>query len=301
MCGAALVQTFPYWDTSLDMETAVVLIQCPDKSGIVATLSDFVFRHDGNIISSDQYSTDPEGGRFYMRLEFSFDEASLSKDDFEGKFAQLAGTLDATYEIHYGSTPLRMGILCSKQDHCLNDLLYLHRSGDLPVEIPLVVSNHPTSRELVEQHGIPFHHIPITKETKPAKENEILGLVKESTDFLVLARYMQIISEDFLRSYKKDIINIHHSFLPSFKGANPYRQAYERGVKIIGATAHFATVDLDEGPIIEQIVGHVSHKDTLEDLKRRGRSLEKMALADAIRVYVEHRVIRFENKTIVFQ
>jgi len=283
------------------METAVVLIQCPDSKGIVAKVSDFVFQHDCNIISSDQHTTDPEGGRFFMRLEFSFDEGSLSKDEFEGSFGALTESLGASWEVHYRSRRLRMGILCSKQDHCLMDLLYRHHSGELPVDVPLVISNHENARELVEHYGIPFHHIQMTKATKLERETEIVRLVRDSTDFLALARYMQILSDGFLGAYDKDIINIHHSFLPSFKGANPYRQAYDRGVKVIGATAHFVTANLDEGPIIEQVVERVSHKDRVPDLMRKGKNLEKAALANAIHAYVEHRIIRFENKTIVFE
>lgn len=282
------------------METAVILIQCPDRRGIVAGLSNFVFRYEGNIIDSDQYTTDPEGGRFFMRLEFSFDDAKLAKEPFEAEFAELAGSLEGTWAIHYGSTLMRMAVLCSKQDHCLLDVLHRQRTGELPVTIPMVVSNHADARELVEHYGIRFHHVPITKETKLDKELEILNLVRDETDFLVLARYMQILSEGFLAAYKKDIINIHHSFLPSFKGANPYKQAYDRGVKVIGGTAHFVTLELDEGPIIEQVVERVSHKDNIEDLKRKGKNLEKIALVNAIRAHIEHRVIRFENKTIVF-
>ncbi len=178
-------------------------------------------------------------------------------------------------------------------------VLYRVSSGELRVVVPLVVSNHDVCRDLVEGYGIPFHHLPVTKETKPEQEARFLELVKESSDFFVLARYMQILSEDFLGAYGKHIINIHHSFLPSFKGADPYRQAYDRGVKIIGATAHFATTDLDEGPIIEQAVGRVTHKDDVAMLKQKGRDLEKQALAAAIRAYIEHRVIRFENKTVI--
>lgn len=283
------------------MDTAVILFQCPDQKGIVAKLSDFVFRHEGNIVDSDQYTTDPEGGRFFMRIAFSFDDQVLEKGRFETELGALANTMEGTCAVHYASTVMRMGVLCSKQDHCLVDVLYRHRTGEFPVEIPLVISNHPDVQTLVEHYGIPFHHVPISKETKLDKELEILNLVRDTTDFLVLARYMQILTDGFLAAYKKDLINIHHSFLPSFKGANPYKQAYDRGVKVIGATAHFVTPELDEGPIIEQVVERVSHKDRTDDLKRKGKNLEKIALANAIRVYIEHRIIRYQNKTIVFE
>ncbi|MBD3390573.1 MAG: formyltetrahydrofolate deformylase [Chitinivibrionales bacterium] len=282
------------------MESAVILIQCPDQRGIIARLSEFVFRYNGNIIQADQYTTDPQNGRFFMRLEFTFDPAKVPPDHLEREFDILAAGLGATWEIHYASTVMRMGILVSKLDHCLVDLLYLHRSGELRVDIPLVASNHDAVRPLVEQAGIPFHHIPVTPDTKPERESTLLELVRETTDFLVLARYMQILTAVFMEGYRGDIINIHHSFLPSFKGSDPYRRAYERGVKVIGATAHFVTVELDEGPIIEQVVERVSHRDNVDMLKRKGRNLEKLALANAIQAYVEHRIIRYENKTIVF-
>ena len=282
------------------METAILLVQCVDQKGIVAKLSDFVFRYEGNILQSDQYTTDPSNGLFFMRLEFCFDPLFVTHSHLEEEFGILAKGLRAQWKIHYRSTRMRMGILLSKQDHCLVDLLYRWRSGELPIDIPLVISNHPGISELLEQHHIPFYHIPVT-EQKQEQENHILSLVSKQTDFLVLARYMQILSEEFLHSYTNDIINIHHSFLPSFKGADPYRQAYERGVKVIGATAHYVTGDLDEGPIIEQIVERVSHRDTVEALKRKGRNLEKLALANAIRAHIEHRVIRDRNKTVVFE
>ena len=281
------------------MEQAILLVQCPDQKGIVAKLSSFVLAHDANIVSSYQYSTDPDGGRFFMRVKFVFDEDRYSRRIIEDGLHKLAEGLDARWQIHYESRVMRMAIAVSRLDHCLADLLYRVHSGELRVEIPLVVSNHEDSRELVEGHGIPFHYLPVTKETKPEQEKRFLELIQDSSNFLVLARYMQVLSEDFLSGYGKDIINIHHSFLPSFAGANPYRQAYERGVKIIGATAHFATSVLDEGPIIEQAVGRVTHKDKVESLKAKGRDLEKQALASAIRMYLEHRVIRDENKTII--
>ncbi|MBI4556961.1 MAG: formyltetrahydrofolate deformylase [Candidatus Hydrogenedentes bacterium] len=282
------------------MERAILLIQCPDKKGIVAKVSEFVFRNDGNIINSDQYSTDPEGGRFFMRLEFSFDARQNHRRDLENGLAELARSLDARWEIHYSDTVMNMGILASKSDHCLVDLLYRRRSGELRVSVPFVASNHEDLRAVVEQHGIAFHYLPVKKETRHAQEQEILNLATGATDFLVLARYMQILSNEFLSAYPHDIINIHHSFLPSFKGANPYQQAYDRGVKLIGATAHYVSAELDEGPIIEQLVERVTHKENIEDLRRKGRNLEKLALANAIHAHLQHRIIRFKNKTIVF-
>ena len=283
------------------MKKTVLLMQCPDKPGIVARLSEFIFKHGANIISSDQHSTDPQGGRFFMRVVFALDEQNVPKEDFESDWEATAVDLGAEYSIHYLDQRMRMGILVSKYDHCLADLLYRVRAGDLNAQIPMVISNHEDARDMVERHDIPFHCVPVSKETKLEAERSILGLVKESTDFLVLARYMQVISDGFLGAYGKDIINIHHSFLPSFKGANPYRQAYDRGVKVIGATAHYATAALDEGPIIEQEVERVYYKDSVTDLMRKGATLERITLANAIRAHTEHRIIRFGQKTIVFQ
>lgn len=283
------------------MDRAVLLIQCPDQKGIVAKVSNYVFRSDGNIVNSDQYSTDPEGGRFFMRVEFSFDERARSRESLEADFAPLADELGATWEMHYASRVMRMGILVSKYDHCLFELLYRHRSGDLPVHIPFVISNHPDAKELVERYDIPFHHVPVEKHRKEDAERQILDLVIPGTDFVVLARYMQILTPVFIDGYPRDVINIHHSFLPSFKGANPYQQAYDRGVKLIGATAHYVTLELDEGPIIAQAVERVSHRDNVDDLKRKGKNLEKTALVSAIHAHIEHRVIRYQNKTIVFE
>ncbi len=283
------------------MTRTVLLIQCPDKKGIVARVSEFIFRHECNILTSDQHTTDPEGGRYFMRIVFALEEDKVSRESFEQDWARVAEELGAKWSIHYATETPRMGILVSKQDHCLFDLLYRHRSGEFNVQIPLVISNHEDCRDLVDRYGIPFHHVPVTPETKLKAEQQVLDLVQESTDFLVLARYMRILSDGFLAAYKKDILNIHHSFLPSFKGADPYRQAYDRGVKIIGATAHFVTPALDEGPIIEQMVERVYYKDTVDDLKRKGRNLEKLALANAIHAYLDHRIIRDAQRTIVFQ
>jgi formyltetrahydrofolate deformylase len=283
------------------METAILLVQCRDQKGIVAKISDFIFRCDGNIIKSDQYTTDPVDGQFFMRIEFCFDPLIVSKKHLEDEFGILSKVLNAQWQIHYLSKKLRMGIFVSKQDHCLMDLMYQWKSSELQVDIPFVISNHNSVRELVQHYNVPFFHYPITPEDKKDQEIKILDLVKDSTDFVVLARYMQVFTEAFIRAYDKDIINIHHSFLPSFKGANPYRQAYERGVKVIGATAHYITGELDEGPIITQAVESVSHRDNVDTLIRKGKSLEQLALANAIRAHTEYRVPRFQNKTIVFE
>lgn len=280
------------------MPKAVLLLQCPDRPGIVSRLSTLVYEHGGNILTSYQY-TDPDHGRFFIRLEFVFEEAEYPRDSLEQALAAAGQELDAQWDLHYAGRVMRMAVAVSRLDHCLADVLYRVHSGESQVDVPLVVSNHETVRGLAEGYGIPFHHVPVTQETKREQEARMAELLRDASDFLVLARYMQILSGEFLAAYGKDIINIHHSFLPSFKGADPYRQAYDRGVKIIGATAHFATTELDEGPIIAQVVGPVTHKDSVEDLKQKGRDLEKLALAEAIRLYIDHRVIRYRNKTII--
>jgi len=282
------------------METAVFLIQCNDQRGIVARISDFVFRYNGNIIQSDQHTTDPENGQFFMRLEFCFDPDFVSQKHLEDEFGILARTLNAQWQIHYVRQRLRAGILVSKQDHCLLDILYQWKSNELSIDIPFVISNHEDVRESVEHYGIPFLYCPLNGVSKAQQEHSILSSVTDKTDFLVLARYMQVLSESFITLYNKPIINIHHSFLPSFKGANPYRQAYERGVKLIGATSHYITADLDEGPIIEQVVDRVSHRDNVDILMRKGKKLEQIALANALRAHTEFRILRYSNKTIVF-
>jgi len=274
------------------MRVFVLLFQCRDQKGIVAALTEFIQCEGGNIIFLDQYSTSLEGGHFFLRLEFTAEE------DIRERFKDLAARFEADWIFRLKSERLRMGVLVSKPDHCLVELLYRWQSGDLPVEIPYVISNHEHSKALVEHYRIPFYHFPTTKEDR--REKEILELVSESSDFLVLARYMQIISKNFLKSYEKDIINIHHSFLPSFAGARPYKQAHDRGVKLIGATAHYVTEILDDGPIIEQMVARVSHRDNEQTLKRKGKNLEKLTLSQAIHDHIEHRVIRDKKRTIVF-
>lgn len=282
------------------MQTAILLIQCPDKPGIVANISNWIFNNNANIIRLDQYSTDPNGGRYFMRLEFCFDENTLSHERLSESLEAMCQTLAADWQVYYRHKRMRMGILVSQHDHCLYDLLYHYKSGEIDVDIPFIISNHDSVRDLATQFNIPFHHLPVTADTKAEQEEAVLNLLADQTDFLVLARYMQILSADFLGRYQKDIINIHHSFLPSFIGANPYLQAHKRGVKIIGATAHYVTEVLDEGPIIEQMVERVSHHDNVDALKRKGKHIEKLTFAKAISAHTEHRVIRYGNKTIVF-
>ena len=280
------------------MKTAIILFQCEDQKGIVAKISNFILEKDGNIIDADQHSTNPINGHFFIRIEFCFDEKNHAEAIMEQEFELIASEFNADWKIYYKNKKNRMGILVSKPDHCLFNILYRWKSGEFNVEIPFVISNCPEHKSLVKQFGIKFYYIKATKEDK--KEKEILKIISDKTDFLVLARYMQILSPEFLNSYNKDIINIHHSFLPCFKGAAPYSQAFEKGVKVVGATAHYVTANLDEGPIIEQMVEKISHKDTVDALKEKGKNLENMAIAKAIQYYTEHRVIKYQNKTIVF-
>lgn len=283
------------------METAVALVQCPDQRGLIARISGLVLALDGNIVSADEHATAPQDGVFFMRLEFHFDPARHPRPAVEAAFADLASQLGAEWRIRYARDRMRCGILVSQQIHCLMDVLYRHAAGELPMDVAMVIGNHDTARRTAEHYGVPFHLVHATKDNRDAAQAEMLRLVRESTDFLVLARYMQILTPAFLSGYGRDVVNIHHSFLPSFKGANPYQQAWDRGVKVIGATAHFVTEDLDEGPIIEQRVERVSHRDSVETLRRKGRDLERLALADALLAYTHHRVLRHRNKTIVFE
>ena len=254
-----------------------LLISCPDRKGLIAAISSFVAMHDGNILSADQYVSERESGfTFFMRLEIEGEGFGLERDEFGGAFAPLARKHGMDWRISYTDTPKRMAILVSRYDHCLMDLLWRWDSGEVEADIPLVVSNHPDLASRVEAYGIPFHHLPVTRETKTEQESEMLDLlVGHGVDLVVLARYMQILSPKFVHAFPDRIINIHHSFLPAFAGADPYRRAHERGVKTIGATAHYVTEELDAGPIIHQDVAHVTHRDTVEDLVRLGREDRK--------------------------
>jgi formyltetrahydrofolate deformylase len=276
-----------------------LLISCPDRPGIVAAVSQFLFEHGANLVDSDQHTTDPAAGMFFMRLEFDL-------PDREGAFAALEQALEGLRarfsmqaRLFQADAPKSVAIFVSKQDHCLLELLWQWRAGDLRARITHVVSNHADVAPLVAPYGIPFHHVPVTADTKREAEAQATALVR-GVDVVVLARYMQILSADFVASFPNRIINIHHSFLPAFIGANPYAQAYARGVKRIGATAHYVTADLDAGPIIEQDVQRVGHKDDVEDLKRIGRQVERTVLARAVAWHLEDRVLVHGNKTVVF-
>jgi formyltetrahydrofolate deformylase len=277
-----------------------LLISCPDKKGLIAAISSFIAMHDGNILSADQYVSD--SGTFFMRLEIEGEGFGLGRDEFAGAFAPLARRHRMEWRVSHTDTPKRMAILVSRYDHCLIDILWRWDSGELDAEIPLVVSNHPDLASRAEIYGIPFHHLPVTKETKAEQEGKVLDLLFEhGVDVVVLARYMQILSPKLVDAYPSGIINIHHSFLPAFAGADPYRRAHDRGVKTIGATAHYVTEELDAGPIIHQDVAHVTHRDTVEDLVRLGREVERRVLARAVRWHLEDRILVDGNRCVVFE
>lgn len=278
-----------------------MLISCPDGPGIVATVSKFLFDHGANIVQSDQYSADPEGGMFFMRVEFDLDGLAGRLSELERDFAPIAEKFGMDCRFFLASVKKRVAVFVSKEDHCLLELLWSWQSGDLYADIAVVISNHPDMKRLVEPFGIPYVHIPVTAETKPeAERRQVEAVERYGADMIVLARYMQIVSPKFIESYRNRIINIHHSFLPAFIGGNPYRQAHGRGVKIIGATAHYVTEELDGGPIIEQDVQRVSHRDDVAELKRIGRMIERTVLARAVKWHLEDRVLVHENKTVVF-
>ncbi|WP_227526624.1 formyltetrahydrofolate deformylase [Psychrobacter sp. 4Dc] len=281
-------------------DTATLLIKCKDQAGIVQAVSEFIHRYGANIITLDQYSTAHEGGQYFMRLEFALAGLSDIIDNFEASFAHtVAKRHNMDWRLHNNATKTRVGILVSKFDHALLDLLWRHQRGLLDCEITCVVSNHPDLQQAVENFGITFHHVPVTKENKAEAEEQIHQLMV-GNDLLVLARYMQILSSDFVKRWPMQVINIHHSFLPAFVGADPYRQAYDKGVKLIGATAHYVTAELDQGPIIEQDVHRVTHRQGVTELRAIGRDIERNVLARAVNWHVQNRVIVAGNKTVVF-
>ncbi|MDQ0047398.1 formyltetrahydrofolate deformylase [Paenibacillus polymyxa] len=279
---------------------ARMLVSCPDGPGIVAAVSRFLYEHGANIVQSDQYTMDPSGGMFFMRIEFDLPNLSATQPQLEQDFAAVAEKFRMEWTISAVSRKKKLAIFVSKEDHCLVELLWQWQAGDLDADISLVVSNHPDMKEYVESFGIPYHHIPVTADTKPEAERRQLEVIGEDIDVIILARYMQIISPKFIEHYRNRIINIHHSFLPAFVGGKPYAQAYNRGVKIIGATAHYVTEELDGGPIIEQDVQRVSHGDDVNELKRIGRTIERVVLARAVKWHAEDRILVHENKTVVF-
>ena len=279
--------------------TATLLISCPDQIGLVAKIANFIYANGGNIIHADQH-TDFSAGLFLMRIEWQLEGFNLPRGMIEPAFAAIAKPLQASWCLHFSDTVPRLAIWVTKQDHCLLDLLWRQQAGEIRAEIPLIISNHRELHSVANQFGIDFYHLPVTAETKIEQEARQLELLREyRIDLGILAKYMQVLSPDFINFFP-NIINIHHSFLPAFAGANPYQRAYDRGVKIIGATAHYITADLDQGPIIEQDVVRVSHRDTVGDLIRQGKDLERVVLARAVRLHLQNRVLVYANRTVVF-
>jgi len=279
---------------------AILLLSCRDRVGLVSRISHFVFERGGNILDLDEH-VDVDANTFFLRLAWDMKGFSLTESALMKAFAPLAEEFDATWSIRFTHRRLRVAVFVSRPDHCLQEILWRHRQGEYNIDIPLIVSNHPDLRPLAETYGIPFHVFEISGADKEAQEQKELALLREQRiDSIVLARYMQILTPQFVDAFPDQIINIHHSFLPAFAGSNPYRQAHERGVKIIGATSHYVTRDLDNGPIIAQDIIRISHKDTVEDLIRKGRDLERLILARALYYHAEHRILVHGKKTIVF-
>lgn len=282
------------------MVNAILRVRCPDRTGIIAALSDFVFRHSGNIVDLDQHS-DTETGTFFMRLEWSLDRFTLDVEGIRLALAVYARSFGLHWELSCDDRRDRVAVLCSKEPHCLYDLLLRQQLGELFGDIVLVISNHEQARPVVDHFGLPFVVVPVTPDERHEAETRQQQLLEQyQIDLVVLARYMQVLSPAFVQRWQSKVINIHHSFLPAFAGARPYHQAKARGVKVIGATAHYATEDLDEGPIIEQDVVHVTHRDSVSDLIRRGRDLERQVLARAVRLHLQRRVLVEANRTVIF-
>lgn len=281
-------------------DSATLLISCPDRTGLVASITDFIFKNNGNILHLDQH-VDAENNIFFMRVEWDLATFKIWRNDIEVVFTPIAESYDMAWQLHFNDNIPRMAIFVSKQSHCLYDILSRWQSGEFNVEIPVIVSNHPDLEPIAQKFGIPYHIFKITKDTKAEQEKLQMELLSDNKiDFVVLARYMQILTETFVSQYPLKIINIHHSFLPAFIGAKPYHQAYARGVKIIGATSHYVTPSLDAGPIIEQDVTRVTHKDSVKDMIRKGKDLEKSVLSRAIWHHLKNRILAYNNKTVVF-
>ena len=283
-----------------DTTTAVLLLSCRDQKGLVAATSDFIYRNDGNIVHADQH-VDAEAGLFLQRIEWELAGFGIDRAGLADAFRPIAEKFGMQWELHFSDYVPRVAIFVSKLEHCLSDLLLRQRMGEFEAEIRLVISNHPDLQQFVESFGPEYQFYPITKDTKAEQEQKQIELLDaQRIDLVVLARYMQILSGQFVRRFQNRIINIHHSFLPAFPGGRPYHQAHERGVKIIGATSHYATEELDQGPIIEQDVVRVSHRDSVQDLIRKGKDLEKVVLARAVSLHLSHRILVYGNKTVVF-
>jgi formyltetrahydrofolate deformylase len=281
-------------------QTAVLLVTCPDRKGVVASIAEFIYRHNGNILHADEHG-DGDKNLFLMRVEWDLAGFDILADEFAQNFTPLARQFDMQWRLSTSAVRPRVAIMVSRLDHCLADLLYRHKIGELACEIPLIISNHPDAQALAAFHQVPFQHIPVPASDKAASEQKQLALLREQrVDLVVLARYMQILSPGFIAAFPNRIINIHHSFLPAFIGAKPYHRSYERGVKLVGATSHYVTEVLDEGPIIEQDTIRISHRDALEDLIQKGRDLEKVVLSRAVRWHIDNRILLYGNKTAIF-
>ncbi len=280
--------------------TAILLIHCPDRKGLVAAVSGYLYEQGANILHADQHRDDDQE-LFFMRVEWALEGVEEGLDQFRRDFEEIARKFSMQWRLALSSQPCRMAILVSRYDHCLADLLHRHRAGELACEIPVLIGNHEDARPLAEFYGVPFHWIPVAPSEKRQAEQRQIELLRENRiDLVVLARYMQVLSPEFVSCYPRKIINVHHSFLPAFSGAKPYHRAFERGVKLIGATSHYVTELLDDGPIIEQDVVRVSHRDQLEDLIEKGRDLERVVLSRAVRWHLDHRILCYGNKTVVF-
>lgn len=281
---------------------AVLLIHCPDRPGILAAVTEFINQHKGNILYLDQY-VNHEESTFFMRVEWDLTSFQIPREKIEDYFhTLLAIRFEMNFRLYFSDVKPRMAIFVSKMSHCIYDLLARYASGEWNVEIPLIISNHPDMETVAKRFGIDYHFVPITKENKAEQEAKEIELLREhKVTFCVLARYMQVLSSNFISQYPDRIINIHHSFLPAFAGAKPYHAAHARGVKIIGATSHYVTADLDAGPIIEQDVARISHKDTIDELIKKGRDLEKIVLSRAVEKHIDRKILSFKNRTVVFQ
>jgi len=283
-------------------DSAILLVSCPDRKGVVASIADFIFRHNGNILFNDEHG-DEESNLFLTRVEFDPEGFDFDLSQFSERFAPLAREFQMDWRLARSTDRPRIAIFVSKYDHCLQDLLYRHKNGELRCEIPLIISNHPDNQRVADFYRVPYFLVPVAKENKREAEQKQLALVREhQCSLVVLARYMQVLSNEFIVAVgSENLINIHHSFLPAFVGAKPYHHAFQRGVKLIGATAHYVTEVLDDGPIIEQDVVRVWHRDTVDDLVQKGRDIEKVVLSRAVRWHVENRILLYGNKAVVFQ
>lgn len=286
----------------MSVGNAILLVSCPDQPGLVAQLTAFIHGNGGNVVHLDQH-VDTDDDVFFMRVEWDLSDFVIPRGSLPGAIARLTDPLGMHTELYFSDQQVRVALFVSKQNHCLYDLLARHEAGELPrVDIPLIISNHASLEPVAQRFGIPFHHFPLTAESKPQVEQQELALLADAgIDTIVLAKYMQVLSEEFCAAYPNRIINIHHSFLPAFAGAKPYHQAHRRGVKIIGATAHYATPELDQGPIIEQDVIHVSHKESVADYVRRGKDLEKVVLSRAVWWHIQRKVLVHQNRTVIFR